>query len=161
MKRMTAVILLVLLCAGLAGAQDDAKSSVFWPTKAFQVPTGFLSKLLDSSRFSMSQSYTLSFGKMGPYSLNTGLYLNTMNLRIADPLTMQVRVGLMHPLGGGTNNLYQAGTKLFVQRAMLQYQPSENFKVVIDYQAFPSAMMSPYGVNPYGYGPFGYDSSGW
>ena len=38
--------------------------------------------------------------------------------------------------------------KVFVQRAMLQYRPSDNVWFTIDYQVMPSPMISPY-YNPY------------
>ena len=144
----------VIMLAGAAGAQTGSgSSSVFIPGKSFEKPTGFLNSLLDPSRFSMTHSYSLSFGRIGNYSMNTGLYMNTMTYKIAESLTSQVRIGFMHQPFGGDNNLYRTGSKVFVQRAMMQYKPSDKFSVTVDYQAFPVPMMNPYG---YGYTRHGY-----
>lgn len=139
------VLLMVILVPCFVRAQSEApKSNVFLPSEMFQKSKGFLDSLIDPSRFSMSQSYTMSFYSIGNQSFNQGLYLNTMNFQVSNPLMMQVRIGYLHqPLGGlGTNNGING--KLFLQRAMLQYKPTETMSFTIDYQVFPSSFMSPY-----------------
>jgi len=110
-------------------------------------PVGFLNSFLDPSRFSMQHSYTLSFGRMGSQSMTQGLYLNTMNYQFSEPLTMQVRFGFLHQPFGAQNE-FQGGTtgmnKVFLQRAMMKYQPTENLMIQIDFQQFPSSLFSPY-----------------
>jgi len=151
-KTIIHTLLLIVIVVGIAGAQTESgSSSVFIAGKSFNQPTGFLNSLLDPSRFSMSHSYSLSFGRIGSYSMNTGLYLNTMNYKISNALTTQVRIGFVHQPFGGNNNLYKVGSKVFVQRAMMQYKPSDKFSVTVDYQAFPSPMMNPYEFGYTGY----------
>ncbi len=141
MKKYFICIILFALCAGAAAQTPE--TSVF-KASGFQMPRGLLNALFNSSRFSMTQSYSLSFGFMGKYSMNQGLYLNTMTYRFADPLVAQVRVGWVHQPFQNGNTLYTVQSKVFVQRAMIQYTPSEKFSFTLDYQAFPSPYMSPY-----------------
>jgi hypothetical protein len=145
MRNIRRFCALCLLIPALALAQSENKSVVFKPGKTFDKPTGFLNSLLDPSRFSMSQSYTMSFMRVGNQTLNQGLYLNTMNYRISNPLLAQVRVGFLHQPFGAYGNTGDQNGKLFLQRAMLQYRPSDKMSIVFDYQAYPTS----FGVNPY------------
>ena len=69
-------------------------------------------------------------------------------MEFSDPLTMQVRVGYLHqPFGGVLNKGgMQNGINgtLFLQRAMIQYKPTKNMSITVDYQAYPSSMVSPF-----------------
>lgn len=140
------IIIICLSVAAIAvfGQQQSNQSSMIKPGEMVQKPAGFLNQLIDPNKFSMSQSYSLSFLSDGRQSANVGLYLNTMNYQFSDPLRMQVRVGYMHqPLGGATLQNNQNGS-VFLQRAMLQYKPFENLTFTLDYQQLPHAPMSPY-----------------
>jgi len=148
-RKFLFVILIIALAIPLvAGAQTtDQPKQVFRPENVFQQPRGFLDALMNNSRFSMSHSYSLSVFSLGNQTMNQGLYLNTMSYRISDPLFMQVRVGYLHqPLGGMEVNPGVNG-KLFLQSALLQYKPSDNMTLTIDYQQIPSSFYSRY--SPY------------
>lgn len=144
---LTSVLLFVVVMPSSAQTQNKyASSSIFKADDFVRKPGGFLHKLIDPSKFEMQQSYSLSFMSDGRRSGNLGLYLNTMNFQISDPLMMQVRVGYMHqPLGGNTMmSRQQSGGQVFLQRAMMKYKPTENMSVTLDYQSYPSPMLSPY-----------------
>ena len=146
MKTKVTIFLLLFLSlsAGLSQIQND-QSMVFKPSEGFHKSQGFLDHLLDPSKFNMSHSYSISYYSMGQQGYSQGLYLNTIHYRFSDPLLMQIRFGYLHqPLGGLTNTAQGVNNKFFVQRAMLQYQPSKNTILVIDYQAYPSPLMNPY-----------------
>jgi len=133
-------------------SQTQSTVSIFKPSPWKSQQKGFLDHLLNSSRIKMSHSYSLSYMSMGSQSFNQGLYLNTLDIDIADPLQMQVRFGYLHQPFGNMNNLTQMDGKFFLQRAMLMYQPTENMSIVFDYQAYPSPMMLPnsyYYRNPF------------
>lgn len=91
----------------------------------------------------MSHSYSLSYMSVGRQHFNQGLYLNTLDIHIADPLQMQVRFGYLHQPFGDMNNQQLMDGKLFLQRAMLKYEPAENMSIIFDYQTYPSPMMMP------------------
>lgn len=149
-KMVLGILFLSLLGTSVAAAQiKTSESNIVQPTSLTDNSKGFLSALLDPSKFSMSHSYSVSLFSVGKQTFSQGLYLNTMNYKFSDPLTMQVRIGFMHqPLGsmGLTSNPYDnQNGKLFLQRARLQYKPSENMSFTIDYQVLPSSMYySPY-----------------
>jgi len=119
-------------------------SNILKSQNSFQKPRGFLDYLLSSPKFSMSQSYSISYFSIGKQGFSQGLYLNTMNYRLSNPLLLQVRVGYLHPLFGNFGGMNLTNGKLFVQRAMLSYKPSNKMSFTIDYQVMPSFLYSPY-----------------
>jgi hypothetical protein len=146
MKKKPVIIALCLLGPVLVFGQyrSESKSSIFKPSELFRRPSGILEGLIDPSRFKMTQSYSLSLFTMGGQTFNQGLYLNTMNYRIADPLTATLQVGYMHqPLGGSGLSGSSAG-RLFVRGASLEYKPSDGTQLVFDYQSMPAPSLSPY-----------------
>jgi len=52
--------------------------------------------LLDPSRLKMSHSYTLSYYSSKEGSGNAGLYLNTLQYRVSEPLTLTMNLGYLH-----------------------------------------------------------------
>ncbi len=142
------ILIITILGFGLAGAQSNTeKSSVFKPdpTYSIQRPSGFLSSLLDPSRFSMSHSYSISLLTAGKQTFNQGFYLNTMNYKFTDQFTLQARIGFLHqPLGGGFGMMNGQNSKVFLQSARFQYKPSDKTSITFDYQVIPSSMAYPY-----------------
>lgn len=128
-------------------AQTSEKSADYNSLKGLRQTRGFLDHLLNPDNFNMSHSYTISCFNLGGNTLSQGLYLNTLNYKLADPIMMQVRFGyLHHPFGmGGFDSKNSSNSKFFIQRAMFKYQPSKNFSLTIDYQQIPGTMISPYG----------------
>jgi hypothetical protein len=147
MKKGIVSILLffILMSAPCIFAQDaEPKSNVFTVSSLTQKPKGIFDFLMNSSKFSMSHSYSVSFLSLGGRSFNQGLYLNTMNFQFSDPLTAQVRVGFMHQPFGGQELMDGKNGKLFLERVMLRYQPSENTVFKLDFQSYPASAVSPY-----------------
>lgn len=147
MRRIFAVpvLILVLGISLSASAQTErGGSSLIASGTSYRKPAGFLDALFNSSRFSMSQSYTMTFGSFGGQTYNQGLYLNTMNFQLADPLFMQVRVGYSHQPFQGLSSMGRQDGRFFLQQAMLQYKPGKNTNITIEYQALPYSVYSPY-----------------
>ena len=129
------------------------QTSPLKPSEMGVRPRGFLETLLDPSRFSMSHSYSVSLFSLGGQTLSQGLYLNTMNFKFSDPLTMQVRIGYLHQPFGGLQNQSPMNGKVFLQRARLEYKPSERTTFSIDIQQYPGPSLSPYPYHRGGYYP--------
>ncbi|MBN2029549.1 hypothetical protein JW824_04825 [bacterium] len=146
MKKMVIFLLLLsFIVPVLVRAQsEDRQSNILNNSQVFRKPAGFLDSLLDPSKFSMSHSYSLSYFSMGGNSFNQGLYLNTMNYQFSDPLFMQVRIGYVHQPFGMMDQSNGMNGKVFIQRAMIEYKPTENMKLTIDYQAHPNTMVLPF-----------------
>lgn len=147
MRRIFFTAFLMILLMSLSGFCQglSEKSNIFKPSELVQKPNGFLNYLIDPDKFEMSQSYSLSYLSSGNRSTNVGLYLNTMSYRFSDPLLVQLRVGYMHqPFGGSRSSLASQQGRVFIQGAHLLYRPTENMMISVDYENYPSMLMSPY-----------------
>ncbi|MCJ7813747.1 hypothetical protein MUP95_10580, partial [bacterium] len=101
---------------------ENEQSNILNNSQLFKKPAGFLDSLIDPSKFSMSHSYSLSYFSWGGKSFSQGLYLNTMNYQLSEPLFMQVRIGYAHQPFGIMNQSNGMNGKVFVQRALIEYK---------------------------------------
>jgi hypothetical protein len=149
MRKWTIFAAVCLLGPILAFGQfrNEAKSSIFKPSELFRRTSGILDGVIDPTRFSMTQSYSLSFFSLGGQSFNQGLYLNTMNYRISDPLMARLQIGYLHQPLGGTGLTGSSAGQFFVRSASLEYKPSEKTQIYFDYQSMPAASISPFTRN--------------
>jgi len=110
--------------------EDFQRESLLTP---YRQNTGSSFQLLNPNRFSMNQSVSMSFGSGGDGSYSSGLYLNTISYRLADPLTLSMDIGFHAPFyssmqGLPSGNLWDGTTSssLVLPRIGLNYQPTDN-----------------------------------
>lgn len=84
--------------------------------------------------------------------MSLGMYTNSMYYKIADPLDVQFDVSLMY----SPNNGFMGGSQkdfagIYLTRAQLNYRPSENMMLQINFQQYPmtSWMWGSYGFSPF------------
>ena len=121
-------------------------------------PTGQFSLLgIDPNNFSMHHSYEMSFFSFGGRSLTQAIYLNTINYKIADPLSLTFQWGVHHqPFGGFLkDNLASQGA--FISGAELKYKPNDKMMIKIQYHSYPNSVINPYYYGYY-YNRFGLNS---
>jgi len=144
-KTIRIAVLLASLTAATAGAQfKSERQFIFNASDLIRKPTGLFDKLLRSPRFRMTQSYSLSFFSTGGQAFNQGMYLNSMSYQISDPLLAQIQIGYLHQPLGAWGNSAQAGGRMFMRSASLQYQPSDRMHIRFDYETIPAFSISPY-----------------
>ncbi|MCD6117292.1 hypothetical protein J7K93_09770 [bacterium] len=140
----TASVFIIVLPFAALKAQTASKSSLFNTSSIVSKPTGFLDKLLSSSKFHMSHSYSMEFFSMGSQSAGLGLYTNKISLQLAAPLSAQVKIGYAHPISGLGMNSFAPGGNLFLQQATIKYQPIENMQIRVDYRSYPAGYFMPF-----------------
>jgi len=115
-------------------------------------PSGMGWGLLDPSRFRMRQSYSVSYMSGSGGSGSVGLYMNNIEYQLFKPLTLRVGVGYLHqPFGsrGANSGGVSLDDGFFIPSAGLEYRPSDNFLLMVDFRQYPSGT-SPY--SRWGYG---------
>ncbi len=92
---------------------------------------------IDPSRFHMSQSYSLALMSIGGRSYSQGVYLNSMQYQFSAPLTVNLEWGIMNsPLATmGVQSPFKNG--FFLSGASLEYKPSSNFHIGVQYSTYP------------------------
>lgn len=130
----------------------EFNSSTFVNTKAPTVESS-LSNFFQNN-FSMSHSYSMSFGSVGGSFQNINAYTNTMQFAFSPRLTGRLDVSFMHsPFGQagmmGSNN--SLSSQVLIRNAEINYKLSDNAFLNFQYQQLPST----FGLyNPYGYNRF-------
>lgn len=95
---------------------------------------------LNSDNFEMKHSFNLSYSSFAGQGLSLGVYTNSMFYKFNDQLNLQVDASLVtspyNTLGEDfTNNL----NGLYLSKAALNYRPSKDVLISIQYRNLPSA----------------------
>jgi len=160
MKRNLLTAIVLVLCLGTATGLAQLKSQIYQPPtigEAIHLPglSSSLSNfsLFDPSRFSMQQSYSMSFMTSGGQSASLGIYQNAMSFLLSNKLTLNTRFGFFHDPFKLGNLSTSNGNMLnnLIYGADLIYQPKENTTFILRFDRRP--YYNSYGYyNPY----FGY-----
>ena len=145
LKRFPIVLLVVILLSPAAGfgqlkSQQKAKINFASLLNGGSQSRGLIGLIgIDPSRFHMSQSYSLSLMSFAGQSFSQGVYLNNISYSFNIPLTLNVEWGMINsPLASvGLKSPMKDG--FFVSGASLEYKPSKNFQVGIQYSTYPNA----------------------
>jgi len=125
-----------------SGQMESGQPSLYTQASPF--------RLFDPSRLQIAQSYSLSYFSGGPAgSRNVGVYMSSIGYRIADPLYVQLDLGVVHSpgalFGGDGRNL----DAQILPNFLLSYAPSSKFNLIVDVRTLPSYYLG-YG---YAFGP--------
>jgi hypothetical protein len=134
-----AVMFVLLPVVAFGQLKDQLQPAPF--SQVLTAPQGLIGLIgLDPRRFDMQHSYSLSYISLGGHGFSQGVYLNTMSYRFSDPLQVSLQWGIMNqPFGGGVPSLYQNG--FFLSGASLEYKPSRNLSIGVQYNNIPTSQM--------------------
>ena len=133
-KTAVAIIVIMAMIPVLAQAQiaPDLKNKSYVGNSPVS--------LFDPSKLTMSQSYSFSYFTGGGHSGNVGLYMNSIEYAIANPLKIRVDLGFLHTpsqLFSGNSSVVRNG--VFIPGVSLDWRPSRHFNLRLDYRQQPSA----------------------
>jgi hypothetical protein len=156
----TSIILFLLLsigCTAVATSQLKSQPDDTPRISDSMIRTGGSDSFLgffDPSRFSMRHSYSFSTMLMGGRSMGIGMYTNSMFYKVSDPLNVRVDVSFVHsPFNSLGSQFQQNLNKLFLNRAEVNYRPSENMLIQLQFRQVPYSLYGGYS-SPYYYNPF-------
>jgi hypothetical protein len=109
--------------------------------------------------FTMHQSYSMSYSSFASQGVALGRYTNTMEYKFSDKLDARVAVSLQHsPYSTLDKSVMNSLNGIFLDRAELNYKPTENMFLRISYRQMPAY----YGYySPFMLGHQGYDYEGY
>ncbi len=137
MVRITALLILVSCSTSFAQLKSQTeKPPIDVLNGITSTPNlGLFGNLFSPDRFHMSHSYGVTFYSGGGQSGSIGLYTNTMDFRLSNPLFLRVNTGVLHrPFGGPRNAPDNAQ---LVHGAELIYKPTKNFQLNVGYSSTP------------------------
>jgi hypothetical protein len=132
------IALLPVAAQGQLKKQDPKKIDFAKVLTAPGSPQGLFGLLgLNPSRFSMQQSYTLSFGSLGGQSFSQGIYLNTMQYQLSDPLRVYVQWGMFNQPFAAFGASPLTPNRLFLSSAGVSFKPTDNMSIEVQYNSMP------------------------
>lgn len=109
--------------------------------------------LFDPERFQMHHAVSMSYVTMGGQSIGLSMYTNSMRYQISGPLSVRADVSMVFSPFSSYGSAFQREISgIYLNRAQVDYQPSKNFKVSLQYRNLPA--------NGYGSGYYRYPSIG-
>jgi hypothetical protein len=115
-------------------------------------PSSFLLDFFSSNQFNMNHSISMSFNSFGGQSVALGVYTNNMSFTFSDELFLEADVSLVtSPYSSFGSEHSKSLNGIYLSRAQLNYRPSDNMNVIIQYNGGPFNYYSPYNY----YSPFG------
>jgi hypothetical protein len=146
--KKTLVLLLVLGFGGTALGQSADVAQIEEANRATALgikPAVSPFSLIDLSRVKWSHSYSVSFFSGGNYSGSTGLFRTNMFYEFSSKLSLSVNLGIAHNTGAVWGDGATDATLL--PGFMLDYHPSEKFRLSIGFQRF-GGYVSPFYYRP-------------
>jgi hypothetical protein len=98
----------------------------------------------------------MGYASFGGQDLGYSMYTNSLMYKISDPLTLRADVSLMYsPFGSLAKNSRADFSGIFLQRADLEYRPSKDFGIHLQFRQLPPSTVNPF-TRGYGY-PYGFN----
>lgn len=145
---MKKILFLFIIMSTLSFAQFrdqlDNKSSLHDGMISNNTPSVVLG-FFNPNNFKMHHSYNLSYSAFGGNGLAMGVYTNSMVYKFNDKLNIQVDASLVHtPYSTFNRSVQDQINGLYLSKAELNYRPSDNFMINIQYNHSPFGYYSPY-----------------
>jgi hypothetical protein len=161
MKKLLVLSVMILVITSLSYAQfkDELSNSPSVDNSLVSPDNsgGLLFGIFNPANFSMRQSLSMSYMTIGNQGLALGMYTNSLSYRISNPLTISADVSLLNsPYSSLGSKFSQSLNGIYLTRADLNYHPSNNFQIDLQFYQNPLARYySPY-YSPYYYNPWGW-----
>ncbi len=150
MKKITIFLILsligVMVSTSMAQMADQAEISTIKSDYLGIKPANKPFSLIDLSRLSWSNSYSLSFFSGGGYSGSMGLYTGIISYELSKALTLGLKMGIAHDPGALFNRQANSGA-VFLPGLNLDYHPSEHFRFSVGIDSYRGPGFFPYPNN--------------
>lgn len=136
MQRFMIVLLVLIIPAALWGQFKTQENPNISATIA-ESPTNFLFGFLNPDRLTMNHYFSASFMTMGGHSLMLNSYINTIQYKISDPLSLRLNLGIANmPYNTFGENPGLNNTQFF-GGAELKYRPSQSTSLSVGVDVTP------------------------
>jgi hypothetical protein len=116
-------------------------------------PSSFLLGFINPNKFDMHHSISMSFNSFGGQSVALGVYTNNMSYTFNNDLFIEADISLVtSPYSSFGTEHAKSLNGIYLSRAQLNYKPSDNMSIVVQYNGGPYSYYSPYN---YYYSPLG------
>jgi hypothetical protein len=131
------MILLLIPVLGFSQLKKDAEKVNISNTLQTGVQNSFIG-FLDPEKFDMHHSFSVSYASIAGAGIVMNTYLNTINYKFSDQLSVRTKLGIMSsPYNTLPNQSYLNDAQFFGGAEVL-YQPSQNSVISLRFESVPS-----------------------
>ncbi len=103
---------------------------------------------LNSDKFHMSHSYSLSYSTFAGQGLAMGVYTNTMSFQFNKNLNVQLETSIVNTPYSTLGKEFQNNLNgIYISRAALNYKPWDDVSISVQYRNLPYSYYSPWGYD--------------
>ncbi|MCF8262762.1 MAG: hypothetical protein K9J12_18430 [Melioribacteraceae bacterium] len=142
-------VILLLSTVTVLGQFKDSKDNELDIAGSILRPASpsFLFGLIDPGKLSVNHSVSLSYGASGNNGMALSVYTNTINYDFSNKLNLEVETSMVNsPYNSFGDDFTSQINGIYLSKARLNYSPSENTRITIQYNN-----------SPFGYGRYGYN----
>ncbi|MGD0591750.1 MAG: hypothetical protein ABSA44_13280 [Bacteroidota bacterium] len=137
-KTVLTLLAVCFMAVGQFKSQPEASSSITG-SMIRQDDGGLLFGWFDPSRFTMRNSYSLSYTTSGGKGFSLGTLTSSLAYQISNPLSVQFDVSLINsPYNNLGGNFTKDISGVYLSGAELNYRPSKNTLLQIQYRQLPA-----------------------
>jgi hypothetical protein len=157
---MKTVLLFIFLVTGLTFGQFRDELNKPIDLKAGitnNSPSSLFLDFINPQNFSMNHSFSLSYSAFSGGGMALGMYTNSLKYKFNDQLNIEADVSILNsPYNSFGKEFTDQINGVYLSRLEMNYKPSDNFKVVLQYSQMPMSYYSPYYGSSRYYNPFFY-----
>ena len=152
---MQTLLYAILVITALLSAQFKEKED-FDPRQKLLSTNTSSGGLLDAERFSLDQTYSMSYSSGSAHSMATGAYVAGLNYRFSDPLSMKLELAASFMPYSTFSLPSDQKTQVYFKSATLDYRPNDTFRMKIRVEHNPGGAAGYNALNSRTFGQFGY-----
>lgn len=147
MKNLSAILIISLMVSSVLYGQfkEDLNKKVdIRKGIVTQETPSLFANFFNPNNFNMSHSVSMSYSAFGNHGIALGVYTNTMSYQFNENLNVEVDASIVNsPYSTFGNQFNDQINGLYLSRAQINYKPTENTFLTIQYLKGPS-YYSPY-----------------
>lgn len=145
MKKLLIVFFIGFSLTAFAQFKDSGNTNNDIRDGMFAKPSGSLFGFLNSDNFKMQQSYSMSYSTSGSQGTALGVYTNSMALKLADNLNLQLDASVVNSPYSSLGSEFQKSLNgFYINRFAVNYQPWKNMTISVQYSNSPYYYGSPF-----------------
>ena len=155
MKKIVLLLLVAAFSVNYAQYKEQFEKPVDYKSGILNGNSSTLFGFFNPANFSMHHTFDLSYQAFGGGGLALGVYTNSMFYKINDELNVQADISVVNsPYNSFGKEFTNQINGFYLSRAQINYKPSDNTTIMLQYRNVPMSYYSPYGYYGYGSSPF-------
>lgn len=162
MKKVYVCLLLLSFSIIKAQYKEQLNTSGNILDGVFNGNSSSLFSFINPDNFSMHHTFDISYSAFGGEGVALGVYTNSMMYKISNNLNVQADLSVVNsPYSSFGKDFAKQINGFYLSRAQINYKPTDNMSIVLQYRNIPMSYYSPYSYyGDYGWGYSSFLNSG-